>query len=522
VLDPRIEASRNDRADGSGGAVVRTALGAYVGAVHDGVAVFKGIPYAQPPFGALRFQAPEPVRPHEGVLPCHDYGPTAPQAPYPPPLDDLFQEPMIPGRDCLTLNIWTPATGSGAGLPVMVWVHGGAFAHGSGAVSVYSGDQFARDGVVCVTINYRLGVDGFLLLDGVPANRGLLDQVAALEWVRDHIAAFGGDPARVTVAGESAGAMSISTLLAMPAAAGLFRQAITESGAAAHLISVPVARRVAAGLAAGLQIMPTAAAFAAVDEADLIAAQERFSAVLARDRDPQKWAELVLNAMPFEPTVDGEVVPGPPLELIRGGTGSGVRLLTGTNREEMTLFLAPTGVLERADDTALALTAGAYGLPADGLAVYRRQRPDASAGELIVDVVTDWFFRIPAIRVAEARAEAAAEAAVVLEVAAEPSYLYEFHWRTPQWDGRLGASHGLEVPFVFDALADPTAAPLVGKEPPQSLADAMHGAWVAFVTTGDPGWPAYADDRAVMIFGGPGQTVLDPRGATREAWTGRR
>ena len=498
-------------------AVVRTALGEYAGAVLDGVAGFKGIPYARPPFGPLRFQAPEPVGPHEGVRPCLTFGPTAPKAPYPPPLDELLVEPVIPGQDYLNLNIWTPVdaltAGSPGGRPVLVWVHGGAFAHGSGAVPIHSGQAFARDGVVCVTINYRLGVDGFLLLDGVPANRGLLDQVAALEWVRDHIAAFGGDPARVTVAGESAGAMSVSTLMAMPAAAGLFHQAITESGAASHVLGPVVARRVAAEVAAELGVEPTAAALAAIELDELITAQERVSARLARDRDPQKWAELVLNAMPFEPVIDGEVVPAAPLELIRAGAGSGVRLLTGSNREEMTLFLAPAGVLERADDAALALVAASYGLPPDGVEVYRRHRPEATAGELIVDVVTDWFFRVPAIRVAEARAGSEGAA---------PTYVYEFQWRTPQWEGRLGATHGLEVAFVFDTVDDPAGEPLIGKSPPPALADEMHRTWVAFVRTGEPGWPAYAADRLVMTFAEPCVVVVDPRGETREAWSGRR
>jgi para-nitrobenzyl esterase len=530
------------------GLVVHTALGDYAGTVTDGVAVFKGIPYAEAPFDDLRFRAPVPVQPHGGIRPCLEYGPTAPKPPYPAPIDTLLPEPVIAGEQCLNLNVWTPesavraGTGPDAGepgghrsaagppapgLPVLVWVHGGAFVHGSNAVSTYDGSRFARDGVVCVTINYRLGVDGFLLLDGVPANRGLLDQVAALEWVRDHIAAFGGDPARVTVAGESAGAMSVSTLLAMPAAAGLFRQAITQSGAAAHVLSRTVSRRVTAGLADLLGIVPTVAAFAAVERDRLITAQTRFSAAVAADRDPAKWAELVLNSLPFEPTVDGEVLPAPPLELIRAGAGSGVRLLTGTNRDEMTMFLAPTGLVEQADDAVLELTAGFYRLPPGGVDVYRRTGPGLTPGRLLIDVVTDWFFRIPAIRVAEARAEAAAEAQVALELAAEPTYLYEFGWRTPQWGGRLGATHAAEVAFVFDNLDDPAGRPLLGDAPPQVLADAMHGAWVAFARTGEPGWPPYGDDRTVMAFApesaptasGP---VTDPRGETRSVWSGRR
>ena len=210
--------------------IVATTTGAVRGSAADGVLSFKGIPYAAPPFGHLRFAAPQPPQPWEGVLDCLEFGPTATKAPYPAPFDQLMPEPEIAGEDVLNLNVWTP--GPDGALPVLVWIHGGAFVHGSGAVSTYDGTAFARDGVVCVTINYRLGVDGFLLLDGVPANRGLLDQVAALRWVHANIAAFGGDPANVTIAGESAGANSVCTLLAMSQADGLYRRAIAQSGGA--------------------------------------------------------------------------------------------------------------------------------------------------------------------------------------------------------------------------------------------------------------------------------------------------
>ncbi|HST82784.1 MAG TPA: carboxylesterase family protein [Kineosporiaceae bacterium] len=514
---PRIETNLD--------VVVRTALGDYAGAVLDGVAAFKGIPYAEPPFGERRLQAPVPVKPHLGVLQCLEYGSTAPKPPYPTPINALLAEPVIAGEGCLNLNVWTPEAAvragaeRGSGLPVLVWLHGGAFMYGSNAVPTYDGSRFARDGVICVSINYRLGMDGFLLLDGVPANRGLLDQIAALEWVRDNIAAFGGDPARVTVAGESAGAMSVSTLLAMPQAAALFRQAITQSGAAAHVISEPVARRVAAELAGTLGIEPTAEAFAAVGLEQLISAQARFSAALAVNRDPQKWAELALNAMPFEPTVDGEVLPAPPLELIRAGAGSDVRLMTGTNRDEMTMFLVPTGLVEHADAAALEMIAGFYGLTADRVQVYRRIQPQKTPGQLIIDVVTDWFFRVPAIRVAEARSAAVPTY--------EPTYLYEFGWRTPLWDGRLGATHAAEVAFVFDTLDDLASQALIGNAAPQVVADAVHGAWVSFIATGEPGWPAYDDERTVMCFAPDGVVeatgpVADPRGEVRALWTGIR
>ena len=466
--------------------VVHTGSGDYEGLVQDGVVAFKGIPYARPPFGSRRFRAPEPVARPDGVRRCFDFGPTVPQPSYQPPLSTLLPEPGPQGEDCLNLNVWTPQAAlsrdGGAGLPVLVWIHGGAFQHGSGELPGYDGCRFARDGVICVTINYRLGVEGFLLLDGGPANRGLLDQVAALAWVRDQISGFGGDPGRITVAGESAGAMSISTLLAMPSAEGLFQQAITQSGAAAHVHSAAIARRVTSVLAGRLGIEPAAQEFAALDRAALIEAQDQLGYDVARSRDVPAWGELALNTMPFEPAVDGEVLPAHPLERIRAGAGASVRLLTGTNREETTLFLAGTGLIATADETILAAVAAGYGLDADAVALYRQARSGA----------------------------------------AEPTYLYEFDWRTPQWDGALGATHALEIGFVFDNLDTPSGAPLLGPNPPQPLADEMHAAWVAFIATGDPGWPAYRDGRGVQTFGVKSRLVTDPRAQTRAVWAGHR
>src|SRR5512135_3904604 len=214
-------------------AVVTTQYGEVRGSVADGVNTFKGIPYAAPPFGANRFQPPRPVEPWSGVRGALTYGPTPPHLEFTPPIDKLLPDAVIPGEDCLNLNIWSPGLGS-VGLPVMIWIPGGAFEHGSNALSWYDGSHFARDGVVCVTINYRLGAEGFLYLGDGIANLGLLDQIAALQWVQENITAFGGDPHNVTVFGQSAGACSIATLLSMPRARDLFRRVIAQSGAAHH------------------------------------------------------------------------------------------------------------------------------------------------------------------------------------------------------------------------------------------------------------------------------------------------
>src|SRR2546425_2111584 len=228
--------------------VVTTRQGQVRGHVSDGVAAFKGIPYAAPPFGPNRFQPPRPPERWDGVRDALEYGRVAPQPPYAPPFDQLLGDQGRPGEDCLNLNVWTPDP-STRGLPVMVWIHGGSFVRGSGSLPIYDGSAFARDGIVCVTINYRLGADGFLFLGDGIANRGLLDQLAALTWVQENIEAFGGNPQRVTIFGESAGAFSVATLLSMPRAQGLFHRAIAQSGAAQHTTSLATAHRVGRHLA---------------------------------------------------------------------------------------------------------------------------------------------------------------------------------------------------------------------------------------------------------------------------------
>jgi para-nitrobenzyl esterase len=492
--------------------VVKTRLGAVRGATIEGIAVFKGIPYAASPFGARRFQPPQPVEAWNGVRDALTYGATVTKPPYFPPFDVLLPEPAIAGEDCLNLNIWTPDPGK-AGLPVMVWIHGGAFANGTGAIPTYDGSRFARDGVVCVTINYRLGVDGFLFLGQGSANLGLLDQVAALTWVQENIAAFGGDPNNVTIFGQSAGGMSVGSLLSMPRARGLFRRAIAQSGAGHHAISSTSAQRIGQYLAEKLDVEPEVEAIAAVPSDRLIAAQLALSADVFEHPDPARWGEVAANLMPFEPVIDGDVLPARPIDCIAAGASVEIDVMVGTTTEEERLFLVPNGAINAINGDILAGVVALYGLPvAETLATYQATRPDASAGDVYEAILTDWFFRIPAIRLAEAHM-----------LNNGRTYMYEFAWRSPAFDGQLGSCHALEIPFVFDTLAIGGMEVLLGDAPPQQTADKMHAAWVSFATCGDPGWGQYdLNQRLTMQFDTRSDLLKDPRRAERALWEGLR
>ncbi|HEX6817085.1 MAG TPA: carboxylesterase/lipase family protein [Ktedonobacterales bacterium] len=499
-------------------AVVATRQGAVRGRLSEGVFAFKGIPYAAPPFGVNRFRPPQPADTWDGVRDALEYGPTAPKPPYPPPFDKILPEPVIPGDDCLNLNIWTPELGA-AKLPVMVWIHGGSYRNGTGAIPTYDGAHFARDGVVCVTINYRLGVDGFLALDDGVANLGLLDQIAALRWVQENIAAFGGDPSQVTIFGESAGGMSVSTLLAMPAAAGLFTRAIAQSGAAHYALPMATAKRVGGYLAEYLGVEPTREAIAAVPVERMAEAQMAMRLEQTTQPNPAKWGQTQATGMLFQPVIDGETLDALPIQRIAGGSSANVDLLLGSNSDEFSFFIVPPGVIDMVTDEYLAAVATGYGLPVEqALAPYRSAHPEATPGELLGAVTTDWLFRIPAVRMAEARASAPAA-----------TYMYEFAWRSPQFNGRLGACHALEIAFVFDNLAQPENEPLAGSAPPQSLADAMHAAWVAFARSGNPATSALPDwtrydlsRRATMRFDVASSLVEDPAAGERALWEGIR
>ncbi|MFJ1581505.1 carboxylesterase/lipase family protein [Streptomyces sp. NPDC088182] len=475
--------------------VVRTEYGRVRGRIERGVAVFRGVPYAAAPVGPYRFRPPAAPAPWDGVRDASAFGPTAPKPPYAPPLDRLLPDPSVPGDDCLNLNVWTPDPG-GAGLPVMVWIHGGSLRNGSSAVPTYDGAAFARDGVVLVSLNYRLGIEGFGVFPDAPANLGLRDQLAALAWVRRNVAAFGGDPELVTVFGESAGAFSVAGILASPLSAGLLRRAVLQSGVPSA-VTPARGRRTTRRIARRLRVPATAAALAGVDRDRLLRAQRQVTA-----------GGPLGGGASFDLVVDGGVLPRDPAAALAAGQGAEIGLLMGTTSEEYRLWFIPSGALDRIGPVTLRLAMARFGVRGRTAAVYRANRPDASPGELLGALATDRLLRIPLTRLADARRNAPAA-----------TYFYEFAWPSPVQ--RLGACHALEIGFVFDTLREPATRSLTGTGAPQSLADTMHADWVRFAATGDPGWPAWDASRPVMTYGrGAPEVVHAPRDDERRAWDG--
>ncbi|MBP2182671.1 carboxylesterase/lipase family protein [Amycolatopsis magusensis] len=483
---------------------VRAAGGTVRGSREAGVAVFRGIPFAEPPVGALRFAAPRPVRGWDGVREAVTYGPPPPQA------GAFGMDALTQGTtsgDWLTINVFSPDPGAGAGLPVMVWIQGGAYAIGMSGLPEYDGGRLARDGgVVVVTFNYRVGIEGFAQLEGAPANRGLLDQVAALEWVRDNIRAFGGDPGRVTVFGQSAGGGSVAALLAMPRAAGLFRRAVAQS-VPGTFFSPALAADIATAFAAELKLRPTVADLSTVDPFRLPAAGDAVTAKIGQWS--ARWGQAAHRTIPFSPVVDGEVLPVTPWQALADGAARDIDLLVGHTRDEQRLFTALDGLLGQvtAEQAATALEA----LAPDGARRYRDGFPAAGPDELYELVNSDWLFRMPTLHLAHARIAAGGRA-----------HVYELTWPAPGMGGVLGACHGLDVPLVFGNLSSGQPALLIGDDAlteAEALSTHLRAAWTTFATHGNPGWPAYdAHQRLTHLFDTRSTVTAYPEDTSRLIW----
>ncbi|MDX3358443.1 carboxylesterase/lipase family protein [Streptomyces sp. ME02-6978.2a] len=491
--------------------LARTEQGAVRGLHQDGTAVFLNIPYAAPPVGAGRFAPPEPHAPWDGVRDATEAGPTAPQAKR-DAFGDLDMSPYfgpgwIPGEDYLTVNVWAPEGASGD-LPVMVFVHGGGFVAGSTRSALYDGGAFARDGVVFVTLNYRLGVSGFLDLPGAPANRGLLDVVAALRWVRSNIAAFGGDPSNVTLLGQSAGATIVGGVLAHREAEGLFRHAIVQSGSGLGAFSPEQAARVTRAAAEALGVEPRADAFAAVPDERFVEIMPKLAGI---DLRTETHSDPLIGLSPFSLVLDVQ-----PADAVAAGAAEGVDLLVGTNSEEGNLYLAPMGNYSTSTDADVdAAAARSHRDPAGLLETLRRERPRASSGELRSAIMADALFGKGSRRMAEAHSS---------HHPRSDTYAYEFAWRSQALNGELGATHTMELPFVFDVTALPQlhgAKALLGPvEPPAELSRRVHATWIEFARSGSPGWDRYETTRrATMRIDSEWTLTEDPRSAERQFWS---
>lgn len=466
---------------------------------------FRGVPFAAPPIGPLRYREPQPVESWNGVRPAKSFGPVAPQNDAMSVLVRRFLGGVtVQSEDCLYLNVWTPAA-DGKRRPVMVWIHGGAFTLGSGGNELYSGSRLSRRGdVVVVTINYRLGSVGFLNADGsfgkdsgIVPNVGLHDQIAALRWVRDHIEAFGGDPEQVTIFGESAGGMSVGTLLGTPSAQGLFHRAILQSGAAHNVSTEPKAAEVARMFLEELgEAGESPDALRDAPVRSLLRAQQKIAGQLG----------ILLGILPWQPSVDGTLVTEPPLAAIRSGRVVPVPTIIGTNRDEWRLFLMGDprmrnlnadaferrvrrtlrAVLERDDEELVTSAITRYG-PALGTPIHRWST-----------FQSDRVFHAPAALLAAACHDAGA-----------PVYSYRFDWSPRMVGGITGSFHALEIPFVFGTLRSGFLRAILGSTTDaRSLSNRMQQAWLAFARDGVPAaenlpeWLPFTDtSRHTMIFG---------------------
>lgn len=492
--------------------IVDTRYGKLKGTTENGLYVFKGIPYASPPTGEKRWLPPQPPVPWSGIRDATDYATIAPQPESRLGMISEFEAPEPQSEDCLFLNIWTPGLDNSR-RPVMFWIHGGAFSMGSGSQPMYRGGELAKAGnIVLVTINYRLGVLGFLNLNEVtggriPAtgNEGLLDQIQALKWVKENIIAFGGDPENITIFGESAGGMSIGCLLAMPAAKGLFKKAIIESTVGDMAMSLESAVKTARVFLDIIGISP--------DDVSSLRSLKVEQLLQAH----QELAMKTGGMAPVIPVADGKVLPDFPLKVLRKGFAREIPVIVGNNLDEQKLFWAVLPDFPKVDESGLKKRVAKLA-PANFvdtiIETYRAARAKRGEStepvEILSAILTDITFRLKAIAIAEAQCKNG-----------QSAYNYLFTWQSPALGGRLGACHALEIGFLFGNRDEKFCG--AGPEADE-LSAKMKDAWLAFARTGNPSckllgkWPAYCEKRETMILGRTCRVEVAPYEDERRIW----
>jgi len=501
-------------------AIAQTTAGTLEGAEENGLCVFRGIPFAAPPVGELRFKAPQPVESWDGVRDAKSFGPISLQAPNEmlEALLPVSDPPQPQSEDCLYLNVWTP--GLDGARPVMVWIHGGAFTIGSGSEDYYDGANLASRGdVVIVTINYRLGALGFLNLPALgETNFGMRDQVAALKWVHENIANFGGDPGNVTIFGESAGGMSVASLMASPESAGLFQKAIPQSGAGHNGLSVEETNATAFKFCEALGVAADDVdALMAADASDILAA----SAAVDPLANPDAAADLSdgeaspTPQMPFQPVIDGAFLSSLPIDHIRDGSADGVATLVGSLDEELKLLAAAGAADPMSEEAVTGLLGMMHPDGASAFATYRAARrergEDDSPDEIFVAAIGDVMLRIPGLRLADAQTSRA------------PTYADLFDWESPAMNGALGTCHALELPFVFGTHA--VAPEFCGSGPvADAFSELTMDTWLAFAKPGNPAGegvdaPAWdAGTKPIQVLGDNPRIEHDWRGPEVGVW----
>jgi len=506
--------------------VVETASGRVRGTTIEGVAAFKAIPYGAPTSGANRFMPPRKPAPRAGVRDALAYAGRAPQAGLRPAtrpeMADFSGAPDTSpdSEDCLTLHVWSPGVGTAAKRPVMVWLHGGAFSYGSANSERLRGSRLARRGdVVVVTVNHRLNIFGHLDLSAIASpefalsgNVGTLDMIAALEWVRDNIAQFGGDPGNVTIFGESGGGGKVSTLMAMPSARGLFHKAIIQSGAAIRLRTRERAVQLTECVLTTLGLTARQ-----IDRLQSLPVPQLLAAIEPAQKALGPSALPLFDRYPFGPVVDGDIVPRHPFEPDAPAISADIPLLIGDMKDETASFLAPDDrvwnrvLTEDEMRTRIAAIAGPH--TDRVIETYRGLYPGVNPAERLIATLTDCNFRIRSLALAQRKA-AQSEA---------PVWMYSFEWETPVLGGKLKAPHAMDVPFTFDTI-DLTNA--TDRSPTaHALAATMSSVWAAFARSGVPDhpaiphWPSYTQaDRATLILDAQCRIENDPRGAQRRLW----